>query len=117
MQFRGLFVLASAVAVNALKDEPETGLHLAALDWDQIEKGGEHDIQMETKDFTVENPHVEQQVLDETKREGIELEQDRAAFVKQMVELRDKAFAQLEQGHMHETNTQFVPKLRKIQLR
>lgn len=118
MYSRSLFVLAAACAVHtalAVKEAPDA-LKFNVMDWDQVEKAGAHSIDLETRDFTAENPHVEQAVLDESERETGEFERDRASFLKQMVDLKEKAFSQISQGRVHDPKTKFSPQLRKIRL-
>jgi hypothetical protein len=117
MYFRALIALVAVNTVSALGDEAQTDLHFAELDWDDVEKHGGHEIQMDSKDFTNENPHVEQAIIDEGKRETGELELDRSHFVKDMADMRTKVFAQVDAGHLHDIKAHFKPQLRKIDLR
>ena len=115
MFIRTSLVLAAACVLALKRDEESpAGFHLSAVDWDEVQGQFDHPIELATKDFSKENPHMENQILDEALREEHELDVDREAFVKNMAVLRDEAFAQVVTGHSKQSEGDLVPKLRKI---
>jgi hypothetical protein len=114
-----MFVRAALLSITSLVSAIKQDQSGDPTDWDFVEGKFQHPIQMESKDFTQENPHMEQAILDEANRESNEFELDRSVFVKNMAELREEAFSQLATGRSLKgsPDNELVPKLRKIQLR
>lgn len=112
-----VLIVSSVMGIRQDKHaEPEPAFPV--IDWDQIEKEHNKPIQFESKDFTVENPHVEQAIIDEGQREAKELTVDRNSFVKQMMEFKQEAASELVNGHSKLSTVQeYVPRLKKLQLR
>ena len=110
-------LVAGAVALR--KDEKQSPPPFPVIDWDKIEKHHKQKpIKFESKDFTLENPHVEQAILDEGKRDAEELDLDRNLFVKHMMEFRDEVAKEITSGTSKlNTQKEFVPRIKKIQLR